>query len=105
VSWITLLGPDFAGQIDPSSLERARTLGLGVGPLGEGGLVIQAGAAPDTGDKNRFGIPRLYVAADQLVRSMRAADAERDEIVFVGPWDYGAVTEWLKRFEVRLWTS
>jgi hypothetical protein len=105
VSWITLLGPPFAGQLEPAAVERGRAQGLTIEPFGEQGLAIQAGPAPDQGDRNRFGIPRLYVAADQLVRPMRASDAERDEIVFVGPWDYAAVTAWLRRFEVRLWPS
>ena len=105
VSWLTLLGAELAGTLDPAALERARAQGLGLAPFGADGLAIQAGAAPDRGDRNRMAIPRLYTAADELVRHIRAADAEFFEIVFSGPWDYTAVTEWLRRFEVRTWLS
>lgn len=106
VSWLTILGAPFASQLDPAAIERARAKGLSIGRFGEGGLLVQAGAAPDEGDRNRIGIPRLYVAADELVRPFRASDAAADEIVFVGPsWDYDSVIEWLRRFEVRAWVS
>ncbi len=105
ISWITILGPPFATQLELTAIERGRAQGLTIEAFGEEGLVIQAGAEPEEGDRNRLGTPRLYVAADELVRPFRAADAERDEIVFVGPWDYAAVTAWLRRFEVRSWTS
>jgi hypothetical protein len=103
VNWITILGQELAGALEPAALDAARARGLVIDPFGAGGLVIQAGAGPERGDRNRRAIPPLYVAADALVRGVRARDAEADEIVFLGPWEYPDVTDWLNRFEVRLW--
>jgi hypothetical protein len=105
VNWVTILGDELAARIEPASSERARAQGLTVHGFGSAGALLQAGSAPERGDRNRLGIPRLYVAADELVRPFRASDAEGDEIVFMGPWDYDTVSAWLRRFEVRLWSS
>ncbi len=100
VSWLTFLGKDLARRLEDAGKNVTSGSLLHVTEVGES-LCVQAGAAPEEGDVNRLGYPRAYVEADALIRPIRAADGK--PFVFLGRWTESAVTDWIRRFERRLW--
>jgi hypothetical protein len=98
VSWLTFLGPVFAARLRDAGYDlEAPDASVQVFAAGAS-TVIRAGAQPDPGDLNWSRLPRSYVIADAMVRSLRAG-ADKN---FYGPWTEATTVKWLKRFEKRL---
>lgn len=94
VSWLTFVGPAFVDALAEHGRDLASTPLLHVSDLG-GGKLIQAGPSPEAGDRNRMRIPAAYIAADELVRPLRAASG----VDFGQPWTDRTASDWLRRFE------
>ena len=94
VNWLTFLGPAFVEKLAEHGRELASTPLCLVSDLA-GGKLIQAGPSPEAGDRNRMRIPPAYIAADELVRPIRA----RDGVDFGEPWSDRTASQWLRRFE------
>lgn len=99
VSWLTFLGPAMTAQVRASGASLDGDALVRVEPCGEGGVVLRAGDRPMPGDVNRRDVPRAYVHADRLVRSVRAP-SPADTIHFYAPWSAATTEAWLRRFEV-----
>ncbi|AGP36439.1 type VI immunity family protein [Sorangium cellulosum] len=97
VSWITILGPTMIAELRPEqrvALDRRPLLYTGsVGP----NLVIQAGAAPEAGDRNRLNFPPAYAEVDRVLRPQRASRGA--DMLWLNPWKEATIEEWLRRFE------
>lgn len=99
VSWYTFLGENFEKRLIDARKELVSRSPLSVGRAGET-LYVQAGPQPERGDVNRLGYPAAYIAADKLLRPVRAPDGA--PFVFMDRWTESRITEWIRRFERRL---
>jgi hypothetical protein len=100
VSWLTVLGPSLVGELTEAQHAAIQASPfLSTAPVGAG-LVIEAGARPEEGDRNRLEYPRGYMELDRILRPQRAAGA--DGAIWLGPWDEASIRAWLCRFEIRL---
>jgi hypothetical protein len=100
VNWLTFLGPALRERLEAERgkpLQGSRQIGLHA--AGDAVCVV-AGAAPEPGDVNRLGYPRAYLEADALLRPIRASDGRA--FVFHGRFTESTLTDWLRRFERRL---
>ncbi|WP_437290999.1 type VI immunity family protein [Sorangium sp. So ce406] len=98
VNWLTLLGRGLQDELAqargrlPESDDLVTTFRAGEH------LVLRAGPQPEAGDHNRLRIPPAYVRADEMVRPVRAAEG----LNFYEAWTESTTTQWLRRFEKRL---
>ena len=92
VSWLTLLGPGLMNRVALPVSD-----GLLLSTAGDV-RIIKAGATPEAGDVNRLAVPPLYVAADKLLRPLRAARLNANAAP--GDWDDQSLSRWLRRFEL-----
>jgi hypothetical protein len=99
VNWLTFLGPGMVDALSKAGRAIAPVPGVDVSSAGSA-LLLRAGMGPERGDTNRLVVPAAYRAADALVRPVRAADG--NGMIFLGPWDEAAITDWLRRFEYRV---
>jgi hypothetical protein len=99
VNWLTFLGPAFVGELAEHGTNLQSGPLVAVDALGAG-VVLQAGAQPERGDRNRLQHPSAYVEVDALLRPIRADKGEG--MVFLGDWSEEDITEWLRRFERRV---
>jgi hypothetical protein len=98
VNWLTFVGPALQTRLEQAKHSLQSSSLVTIHPAGSS-LCLQAGAAPEAGDVNRLNYPRAYMAADALVRPVRAADGR--PYVFLGRWSESTITDWLRRFERR----
>jgi hypothetical protein len=96
INWLTFLGPALIAAM-PAPPTAGRM--VEIAQVGDG-IAFRAGHAPERGDVNRLFYPPAYVEADQMLRSVRLADAK--DLTFFGPWTADEIASWLRRFERRL---
>jgi len=99
VNWLTFVGPGLQRRL-AASRDGLPESGGPLVTLSRAGdhLVLRAGEQPEAGDVNRLQIPRAYVRADEMIRPVRA----REDINFYESWTEATTTQWLRRFEKRL---
>jgi hypothetical protein len=97
VNWLTFIGPAMVKELESLGRRLEGTPQVAVEPLGSA-VMLRAGAQPERGDINRLRIPPAYREADAMVRPLRA----REGIDFLPPWDEATTSEWLTRFERRV---
>lgn len=95
VNWLTILGPALLRRLDEEGRRPETNPLVAVDRLGSG-LLLRAGDAPQRGDINRLQVPPAYVAADAMVRPIRATTCN----TFGVPWTEVSTNEWLTRFEL-----
>lgn len=95
VNWLTFLGADAAAALGgQAALERSAPVGVSALALGEAGVILRAGDAPQIG-----GPLPLYSAVGKLIADVVAPDEALDQILIKGMSDEAA-RDWLKRFFV-----
>ena len=90
VQWLTVLGPALAARVDVTPTAPLRVENR------PGGLLVQAGGAPEPGDTNRRKVPVAYAEADRAMRAVRASDGSK--LGWMG-FSRETATAWLRRFE------
>lgn len=98
VNWLTFVGPALADRLraEGKTLESAGP--LSVSKAGDA-VLIRAGDRPERGDINRLQVPPAYVAADALVRPVRASGTPAESLLYFGqPWTASEASDWLQRF-------
>lgn len=93
VSWLTFVGEPLLQKLGGPLPAVAAPLEVTSLP---GALRVQAGPAPDAGDRNRLDYPAAYIAADKLLRPVRAKAAD-----FAWPWAPKTTEDWLSRLDRR----
>jgi len=100
VSWLTFLGPEWVQALGGAAALAARAPAeVSVRPLGQGGVMLRAGDAPQLGDVNRQDLLPAYRAVGHLVEPVRSPDDELDDLDIMGMTDEQA-HDWLLRFFV-----
>jgi hypothetical protein len=94
INWLTFLGPALITELLANGRELNSTPLVDVSRIG-GAALLRAGTAPEPGDRNRMRVPPAYIAADAMVRPVRA----RSGLDFGRPWTEATTSEWLCRFE------
>lgn len=100
INWLTLLGADIA-KSEVGLEESLKDLpdDCPVHPLGQGGILIQAGGAPDIGDRNLNKQLESYHAVGKILAPLRL----QNHPDFVGATleipDEDLTGEWLSRFD------
>jgi hypothetical protein len=98
VSWLTLLGPALGADLGGhAQLEKSAPRDVSVLPLGQGGTLLRAGAAPQLGDANRQDLLPTYHAVGRLVAPRRAPDNALEDVGITGMTEEQA-DGWLRRF-------
>jgi hypothetical protein len=98
VSWLTFLGPQITTDLGGrEGLASRSPPEVSVLPLGNGGTLLRAGAAPQLGDVNRRDMLPVYRAVGQLVAPRRATDEAFEDVVISGMSEETA-HDWLRRF-------
>ena len=90
VQWLTVLGPNLSARVEVTPTEHLRV------ETRAGGLVVQAGDAPQRGDTNRRKVPVAYAEADRAMRAVRGSDGSK--LGWMG-FSRETATAWLRRFE------
>ena len=94
VDWLTWVGPALVEKLSAAGVALDSSTLLTVTRVADT-VRIEAGKAPEAGDINRLQVPIAYVAADRLVRPVRA----RTGVDFGGRWTEATTAGWLSRFE------
>ncbi|WP_437483312.1 type VI immunity family protein [Sorangium sp. So ce1014] len=98
VNWLTFVGPALAERLRQAGKKLESAGPLVVSPVGTS-VLLRAGDRPERGDINRLQVPPAYVAADALVRPVRAGGTAAESLVFFGsPWSVPETSDWLQRF-------
>lgn len=97
VNWLTFLGPSFVERLESAGSRLEDSPLVRVSKLGDTTLLV-AGDRPMPGDINRRQLPPAYVAADAMVRPIRASKG----LHFLHPWTEATTEQWLRRFELQL---
>jgi hypothetical protein len=100
VSWLTLLGAEIAADLGgATALKKAAPKQVFVLPVGRGGVLLRAGAAPVVGDVNRHELLPLYRGVGRLVSPRQASEDALNDVTILGMSEEAAL-DWLQRFFV-----
>ena len=100
VSWLTFLGSQITADLGGREALASRSPSeVSILPLGNGGTLLRAGAAPQLGDVNRQDLLPVYRAVGQLVAPRRASDEAFEDVVISGMSEE-TTNDWLRRFFV-----
>lgn len=98
VNWLTLLGTGLTAAMGGiEALAQHAPADVNVLPLGPGGALLRAGAAPAVGDVNRGDPLPLYHAVGRMLAPVVAPDEALDEVAVDGMEGDDAY-EWFRRF-------
>lgn len=101
INWLTIIGDVLCAKLSGRSALAQAAIAEGLGTIEyEGGVIIQAGDAPEPGDLDRDVVPPAYRIANALLYPLRAV---YDDVIIaeeVDGFDREAFTSaWLSRFE------
>lgn len=98
INWLTFVGPALAERLRAAGKVLESAGPLAVSQAGSA-VLIRAGDRPERCDINRLQVPQAYVAADALVRPVRASGTAAKTLVSFGkPWTVPETSDWLQRF-------
>lgn len=100
INWLTLLGPELATLAGGAeAIQRNLPLECPIFPAGHGGLLIQAGAQPDIGDRNRHADLTAYRAVGRVLAPLRMQ--HHPDFIGATPAspNEDLTQEWLARFD------
>jgi uncharacterized protein (TIGR02270 family) len=96
VHWCTIVSPFLLDKLPEGTiLPHQPRLPTEIEPIGNS-LLFRAGAGPSLCDVNRLDDTTGYLAADRILRPIRAGR----HVNFLSPWDAESTGAWLERFNI-----
>jgi hypothetical protein len=103
VNWLTVLGPRFVERMGGTAALRAALPEPFVFHPFDGGLLLQAGPVPQTGDRNQKLWPAFYPELARLLRPIRIKEHPCFDYGVPGRFTAETTMEWLTRFDQDPW--
>ena len=99
VGWITMLGKDYVDQLEGVETLREKTNDTDIRLIefGNGGVGLQAGEMPLTGDADRNETLSTQALVGEIVDPVRISDKEIDKFVYIEGFDIEDAQNWFKR--------